>query len=182
VPLTLVTGPANAAKAGEVLGAYAAHAPHGALLVVPTSQDVRHYRRELAARADGAGAGLGEVRTFDGLVAVIAERVGVSASSLSTLQRARVLATVLQRLRRDGLDALGASAEGAGFAQAAGELVAELQRSLITPQRFTAALRAWAAQDVRRVPFTRDLSRMYSAYARELERLGRVDHELLAWR
>jgi ATP-dependent helicase/DNAse subunit B len=182
VPLTLVTGPANAAKAGEVLGAYAAHAPHGALLVVPTSQDVRHYQRELATRADGAGAGLGEVRTFDGLIAVIAERVGVAASRLSTLQRARVLATVLQRLRRDGLDALGASAEGAGFAQAAGELVAELERSLITPQRFTVALRAWAAQDVRRVPFTRDLGRLYSAYASELERLGRVDHELLAWR
>jgi ATP-dependent helicase/DNAse subunit B len=186
VPLTLVIGPANAAKAGELLGAYAAQAPHGALLVVPTSQDVRHYQRELATRGDGGGAGgglgLGEVRTFDGLVAVIAERVGVAASRLSTLQRGRVLATVLRRLRRDGLDALGASAAGAGFAPAAGELVAELQRSLITPQRFTAALRAWAAQDVRRVPLTRDLSRLYSAYARELERLGRVDHELLAWR
>ena len=182
MPLTLVIGPANAAKAGEVLGAYAAHAPHGALLVVPTSQDVHHYQRELATRRDGDGAGLGEVRTFDGLVDVIAERVGIAALRLSTLQSGRVLAIVLERLRRDGLDALGASAAGAGFAPAAGELVAELQRSLITPQRFTVALRAWAAQDVRRVPLTRDLSRLYSAYARELERLGRVDQELFAWR
>jgi ATP-dependent helicase/DNAse subunit B len=184
VTLKLVIGPANAAKAGEVLGAYAAAAPRGALLVVPTAQDVRHYQRELATRADagGAGAGLGEILTFDGLVAVIAERAGAAVARLSALQRSRVLATVIQRLRRDGLDALHASARGAGFARAAGELVAELERSLITPQRFTAALRAWAAQDVRRVPFTRDLSRLYSAYGRELERLGRVDRELFAWR
>ena len=36
MPLALVTGPANAAKAGEVLGAFAAAAHRGALLVVPT--------------------------------------------------------------------------------------------------------------------------------------------------
>jgi RecB family exonuclease len=186
VTLRLVIGPANAAKAGEVLGAYAAAAPRGARLVVPTAQDVRHYQRELATRAGAGagevGAGLGEVLTFDGLVGVIADRAGAAEARLTALQRSRVLATVIQRLRRDGLDALDASARGAGFAQAAGELVAELQRSLITPQRFTAAMRAWAAQDLRRVPFTRDLSRLYSAYAHELQRLGRVDRELFAWR
>jgi hypothetical protein len=48
MPLTLVLGPANSAKAGEVLGSYAAAAQHGALLVVPTVQDAEHYARELA--------------------------------------------------------------------------------------------------------------------------------------
>ena len=57
MPLTLVTGPANARKAGVVLGAYrAALGSAEPLLVVPTRADVDHYRRELGAR----GAALGE--------------------------------------------------------------------------------------------------------------------------
>ena len=51
MPLTLVLGPANSAKAGEVLGAFAAAAGRGAILVVPTAADADHYGRELA----GAG-------------------------------------------------------------------------------------------------------------------------------
>jgi hypothetical protein len=47
MPLTLVLGPANSAKAGQVLGTYGAQAARGALLVVPTAGDARHYRREL---------------------------------------------------------------------------------------------------------------------------------------
>ncbi len=173
--LTLVAGPANSAKAGEVLGAYAAAVARGAMLVVPTAQDARHYERELVAD----GVVLGAVLTFDGLVGVVAQRAGYAGRRLSGLQRERVLAGVLARL---DLDALRASARGAGFEVAAGELIAELQRSLVTPQRFAAALRAWAAQDVRRASFTRDVGRIYGEYVRELDRLGRVDRELFAWR
>ena len=63
MPLTLVLGPANSAKAGEVLSAYAAAARRGALLVVPTGADAEHYRRELAQQ----GSVLGSVLTFAGL-------------------------------------------------------------------------------------------------------------------
>jgi ATP-dependent helicase/DNAse subunit B len=175
MPLTLVTGPANSAKAGEVLGAYAAAAGRGALLVVPTADDARHFERELAAD----GVGLLSVLTFEGLVGVIAQRAGYAQRRLSALQRERVLAGVLVRL---DLDALRQSARGAGFQTAAGELIAELQRSLVTPQRFTTALRAWAAQDVRRAPFTRDVGRIYAEYARELDRRDRADGERFAWR
>jgi hypothetical protein len=45
MPLTLVLGPANSAKAGEVLGAYRAEAARAALLVVPTRADAEHYTR-----------------------------------------------------------------------------------------------------------------------------------------
>ena len=45
-----------------------------------------------------------------------------------------------------------------------------------------AALRAWAAQDVRRAAYGRDLGRIYADYVAELERLDRVDAELFAWR
>jgi RecB family exonuclease len=175
MPLTLVTGPANSAKAGEVLGAYGAAARRGAVLVVPTAQDARHYTLELA----GQGVVQGSVLTFGGLAAEIARRADYAGRRVSTLQRERVLERVLAQL---SFDALRSSAGAAGFAGAAGELIAELQRELITPQRLVSALRTWSAQDVRRAPFARDVGRIYSAYVRELDRLGRVDRELYAWR
>ncbi|MGI9098049.1 MAG: hypothetical protein ACR2H2_06065 [Solirubrobacteraceae bacterium] len=51
MPLTLVTGPANAEKAGVVLDGYRAalHRGQARILVVPTLADVDHYRTELAA-------------------------------------------------------------------------------------------------------------------------------------
>ncbi len=173
--LTLVLGPANSAKAGEVLGAYAAAARRGAVLVVPTATDARHYARELA----GQGAVLGSVVTFSGLAGEIARRVDYGGRRLTDLQRARVLERVVGRSR---LEVLAPSASAAGFAAAAGEFIAELERALVDPPRFAAALRRWAAQDVRRAPYAKDLGRVYADYVRELDRLGRVDRELFAWR
>lgn len=175
MPLSLVLGPANSAKAGEVLGAYAAAARRGAILVVPTAADARHYTRELAAD----GAVLGSIVTFAGLAAEIARRAGYGGSRLSSLQRRRVLRRAVRATR---LDVLGRAARSAGFVAAAGELISELERTLVTPQRFAAAMRAWAAEDSRREPYARDVASIYSAYARELEALGRVDGELFAWR
>lgn len=173
--LTLVLGPANSAKAGEVLGAYAAAAPRGALLVVPTAADARHYTGELARD----GVVLGSVLTFGGLAAEIARRAGYRGRRVSELQRERILERVLAGSR---LDVLESSAGAAGFAAAAGELIAELQRALIAPDRFSSGLRAWSAQDVRRAPYAREVGRIYADYVRELDRLGRVDRELYAWR
>ena len=122
---------------------------------------------------------LGTVLTFSGLAREIAGRAGYPGRRLSDLQRERVLARSLAAAR---LDSLGPSADGAGFVSAAGELIAELQRELATPQRFAAALRSWAAGDERRRPYAGDVARVYGDYARELERIGRVDRELYAWR
>ncbi len=170
--LTLVLGPANSAKAGEVLGAYTAAARRGALLVVPTVADARLYERELA----GAGALLGgSVLTFAGLAREVAYRAGYAGRRLSALQRERVLTRAVAGAR---LSVLERSAQGAGFAAATGTLVAELERSLVTPQRFAQALTAWAPDD----PYAHELGSLYLGYARELERLGRVDEDLYAWR
>ena len=88
VPLTLITGPANAAKVGAVLERLRALAPHDPLLVVPTGADVTRYRRELA----GAGLVFGpEVTTFDGLLRELARRLGVSARPLGRVARGRVV-------------------------------------------------------------------------------------------
>ncbi|MGO9954705.1 MAG: PD-(D/E)XK nuclease family protein [Solirubrobacteraceae bacterium] len=173
--LTLVLGPANSAKAGEVLGAFEAAARRGALLVVPTAPDVAHYARELA----GDGVVLGSVLTFGGLVAEIGRRAGYGGRRLTELQRERVLDRVLAAL---SLEPLRASAQAAGFTRAAAELIGELQRDLVAPARFAAALRAWAARDVRRAPYARDVGRLYGDYVRELDCLGCVDSELYAWR
>jgi ATP-dependent helicase/DNAse subunit B len=175
MPLKLVLGPANSAKAGEVLGAYAAGAPRGALLVVPTATDADHYSRELAAD----GAVLGSVLTFGGLAREIARRAGYSARRLSALQRERVLR---RAVRASPMRALGEAAQSPGFVEAAGNLIAELQRSLVTPQRFAAAMLSWAAEDDRREPYARDVAAIYMAYGRELSELGRVDGDLHAWR
>jgi len=175
MPLKLVLGPANSAKAGEVLGAYASASERGALLVVPTAPDAAHYGREQAA----AGAVLGSVLTFGGLAREIARRAGYHGRRLSALQRDRVLQRAVSRVRFRALDA---AAQAPGFAIAAGNLIGELQRTLVTPQRFAAAMRTWAAEDERRVAYAEDVASIYLAYARELEAIGRVDAELYAWR
>jgi hypothetical protein len=175
MPLTLVLGPANSAKAGEVLGAFSLAARGGAVLVVPTAQDAEHYARELA----GDGAMLGSVLTFSGLAAEIARRTEYAGRRISALQREHILRRVLSRLE---FDAIAASATAPGFVAAAGELIAELQRALITPQRFAQALATWATQDERRAAYAHDVGSLYLAYTRELERRGRVDAELFAWR
>jgi RecB family exonuclease len=173
--LTLVLGPANSAKAGRVLGAYAAQASRGALLVVPTAADARHYGRELI----DDGVVLGAVLTFGALAAEIARRADYGGRRLTELQRQRVLARVLTRAE---LPSLRESATAPGFRAAAGAMISELQRELVGVARFRAALRAWAAQDVRRAAYGRDLGRIYADYAAGLERLDRVDAELFAWR
>jgi ATP-dependent helicase/DNAse subunit B len=172
--LTLILGPANSAKARETLGAYAAAAPRGALLVVPTRDDARHYARELAEQE----AVLGTVVTFSGLAGEIARRSGYAARPISDLARERVLRDVLGRLR---FDVLEQSARAPGFLLAAAGLVAELERSLITPQRLTQALRQWAAADERRSSYAAEVASIYQAYSRRLGEMGRVDRELHAW-
>src|SRR4051794_41758168 len=74
--LTLVTGPANAAKAGYVLERLREVLHREPLLVVPTAADVAHYQRELAAGGVVFGA---EVLTFSRLWRGIGRGAGGSA-------------------------------------------------------------------------------------------------------
>ncbi|MEO6859649.1 MAG: PD-(D/E)XK nuclease family protein [Solirubrobacteraceae bacterium] len=175
MPLKLVLGPANSAKAGEVLGAFSALAPRGAVLVVPTAADALHYRRELAE----GGSTLGAVLTFAGMGHEIARRVGYSARRLSAHQREALLRAALSGA---SLEVLVRSAGAPGFRRAAGELIAELQRGLVTPQRFLAALQTWGRADPRRSAYAEEVGRIYQRYARECDRRGWVDGELFAWR
>ncbi|WP_037497628.1 PD-(D/E)XK nuclease family protein [Solirubrobacter soli] len=173
MPLTLITGPANAAKAGAVLDRLRAAISRDPVLVVPTSADAAHYARELA----GAGIVFGaDVTTFPRLMRDIARSAGVRGRPLGRLARDRV---VRAAIRETDLHALAASARGPGFADALGDLFTELQRSLATPQRFAAAVRAWREAGTA-PPHAGELAALYSAYHRRLEALGAVDADGLA--
>src|SRR3954469_14555997 len=139
--LTLITGPANSAKAGEVLERLRAALAREPVLVVPTAADAAHYARELA----GAGIVFGaQVTTFSGLTRDIARLAGSVAPGrrLGRLARGRVVRAVVAGAE---LRALAASSRAPGFADALADLLAELQRSLASPARFSAAVRAWRA-------------------------------------
>src|SRR3954464_13477732 len=112
--LTLVKGPANAAKAGHVLERLRAVLHREPLLVVPTAADVSHYGQELAASGVFFGA---EVLTFEGLVGEIARVAGVTARPLGAVARERVVRAAIAdaHLRR-----LARPAAGPGVAAAAG--------------------------------------------------------------
>ncbi len=176
MPLTLVTGPANAEKARVVLDAYRAALRRGEapILVVPTLADVDHYRSELAA--GGLVFGVQVVR-FAWLVEEAARRAGVAGRPLSTLARERVAAAAAEQTP---LRALAASARTRGFARALLRLVDELEQARVTPQRLTQALRAWAGADAGRRAYGDELAGLYATYRRILERLGRRDPALYA--
>jgi len=173
--LKLVIGPANAAKAGSVLGGFRARADEDPLLVVPRMDDVDHHQRELAG--DGVLLG-GHVVRFAWLFEEIARRTGYSARRASPLQVELIAA---QAVRRAGLQVLRESAARPGFARAAARLFAELERNRVEPQRLAVALDRWAAGTPREA-YAREISALYRAYRSALEAAGLVDGELFAWR
>ena len=188
MPLTLVTGPANAAKAGEVLGGLRARlndGPPGAstrldpvrsdpILLVPTFGDVEHAQRELAERGAVFGA---SVLRFRWLFREIGRRAGYDPRVASDVQRELI---VEEAVRRAGLSVLAESAAQPGFARAAARFVAELGRSMVDPARFTRALRDWSGHGPRRA-YAEEVAAVYRSYRAGLEESGLVDAELFAW-
>ena len=122
MPLTLVTGPANAAKAGEVLGGLRARVEEEPILVVPAFQDVEHAQRELAER--GAVFGVSVLR-FDWLFREIARRAGYAAPVASDVQRELIVEEAvrgahLELLAESAAQPPAATAEPGTFGASAG--------------------------------------------------------------
>ena len=140
MPLKLVTGPANAAKAGEVLGVLRARLDEDPVLVVPTFADVEHAQRELAERGAIFGA---RVMRFEWLFGEIAKRVGFDGRRASEFQRELIAEDAVRRAR---LEVLAESAAQPGFVRAAAHFFAELGqvRNEVSTARLTRALRDWA--------------------------------------
>ncbi|WP_205697430.1 PD-(D/E)XK nuclease family protein [Conexibacter sp. SYSU D00693] len=174
MPLELVTGPANAAKAGVVLDAMRRDQDRDPILVVPTFADVERYRRELAEGGVVFGA---QVLRFAWLTREVGRRAGVRERPLGRLarERAAVAATAAATL-----DRLAPAAATDGFPAALLRLVAELEQGRIDPPRLTRALRDWAGDDEGRRAYGDEVSALYAGYRRVLERLGRKDDDLAA--
>ena len=175
MPLTLVTGPANSAKAGAVLGPLRDRLDDEPILVVPAFQDVEHSQRELAAQ--GVVFGVTLLRS-SALFRLIARRAGAAGRVVSELGRTVIMEDAVAGAR---LEVLSESAERPGFARAALRFVAELERSMVEPARFTNALRAWAADGPRRA-YAEEVAEVYRRYRAGLEAARLMDEELLAWR
>jgi ATP-dependent helicase/DNAse subunit B len=172
MPLTLVTGPANAEKAGVVLARLRALVDRDPILVVPTLPDVERYRRELADSGIVFGA---RTETFARLLAEIARRAGIPGPPLGEVARERLVVAAAADAR---LELLAPAARTPGFPRAACRLFDELEEERIGPARFVSALRAWGAQEPDRAAYAEELGRLYAAYRRRLDHLGRRDAAL----
>jgi len=171
MPITLITGPANAGKAELVMDAVRRHLAHGEepLLVVPTRADADHYLRELAG--DGASMGV-RVERFAGLIGEAVSCAGIGEPLLAGLARERVLEALCMRA---GLPATP------GFVAALAEVLVELQVRRVTPAALGQALSSWAGADGTGASRA-ELGALFAAYCETLERLGRLDSEQRAVR
>jgi ATP-dependent helicase/nuclease subunit B len=182
MPLSLITGPANSGKARAVLDEVRAQAARGRepLLVLPTRADVEHYRRELAEGGTVFGVRL---ERFAGLIAEIAQRVGMTGRPLGAVAREHVAAAVTRQVQ---LGELAQASRTPGFARALSTLGAELGAQRVSPARLRGALRVWAQTESPsgsvRSGYADDLSALYEAYRRALDRVGRPDPQLYAGR
>jgi ATP-dependent helicase/DNAse subunit B len=166
MPITLITGPANAGKAELAMEAVRRHIAHGEdpLLVVPTREDAEHYLRELA----GEGAVMGvQVERFSGLLREAVRRAGVREPVLAGIARERLLEALAARA--------GVTATP-GLVAALAAMFAELQVRRVTPARLGHALSQWASEDGPR-PTLSQLARLFGDYRATLVRLGRIDAE-----
>jgi hypothetical protein len=184
MPITLITGPANAGKAGVVMEALVVHHARGErpLLVVPTHADVERYRLELGEHERGGMGPRARVMRFQGLLAETLHRAGSTDRPLGRLARERALAAVLRNA--DGERAGTGGRPGAGkrtapeaplptpgVVRSLTALVGELEVERVTPTRLRVALGAWAAADSGHAPYARRLGELFDGYRRDLERL-----------
>jgi len=175
MPITLITGPANAGKAELVLDGVRRELAHGSepLLVVPTRADAEHYLRELAGDAVAMGV---RVERFAGLLDEVAVRAGVAEPVLGAIARDRLLQALARRGSRVGDGSVSDGPAGRGFVRALGELFAELQVRRVTPARLSRALERWREADGIGVERP-ELGGLFAAYRSELQRLRLLDRD-----
>jgi ATP-dependent helicase/DNAse subunit B len=153
--LALVLGPAHAGKVALLLERYLEVLERDPWLVVPTRGDVERVERDLIARRAALLAG--RIGTFDDLFEHIAfggdDRRPVASEPQRALAARRAIARV-------DLGSLGPSATTLGFADALLGTIAELESSLLDPDRLDG-----------------ELALLVRAYRAELGALGLRDRE-----
>ncbi len=165
MPITLITGPANAGKAELVMDAMRSHLARGQepILVVPTRADAEHYLRELAGERAAIGV---RVERFAGLVGEAVRRAGIAEPVIGGLARERLLLALAA-----GEDPQRSRGAQRGFVRALSDLLAELQFRRIAPGRLLRALEDWRAADgADAAPL--ELGRIYGGYRDALRAPG----------
>ena len=154
--LTLLSGPANAGKVALLLERYLGALDRDPVLIVPHGSDVERIERELLARAGRCSRATSARSTTSS--SGIARAGGSSTPVATDAQRQLIVRTAVSATSLNGL---GASARFAGFADALGTALAELESGLVEPADLGG-----------------DLARLYAAYRAELDRLGLWDRDL----
>ena len=154
--LSVLAGPANAGKVALLLERYLATLEQDPVLIVPYRSDVDRVERELLATC-GALVG-GSIGTFDDLFERVARDGGSRRPIATDAQRNLIVRGVVSGASLNGL---GPSARFAGFAEALGGALRELEAGLVDPDELDG-----------------DLGRLYAAYRAELDRLGLWDRDL----
>jgi RecB family exonuclease len=176
MPITLITGPANAGKARAVMHAVARHVAHGEqpLLVLPTGADADRYRRELAREGPVTGV---RVCLFAGLLEAVArcaavEEHDLARPPLSAGAREQMLCTLAARMQ----DTPGTARR---LARALGGAIAELQVAQVSPGDLRASLRSGPG---RGEPRERMLMELHERYNASLAQHRLLDAEMRARR
>lgn len=148
-----MVGPAHAGKVALLLDRFVGSLERDPWLVVPNRADVERVERELVER--GGGLLAGTIGTFDTLFELLAHGDGNGRRLLGDVERSLLLRRVADEARAPG-------ARFAGFADAVGRALAELDGALLDPDDLPEPL----------APLAR-------AYRSELDRLGAWDRALL---
>ncbi|HEX8958531.1 MAG TPA: hypothetical protein VF770_01780, partial [Solirubrobacterales bacterium] len=165
--LKLIHGPPNSGRAGLIRRGLVARLDAEPVLVVPTTDDVYSFERELCE----GGAVLGAtVMTFGALFRTVATAAGMPpGAELTPAQRLGAMSAAVAERHRD-LGPLRRSARRPGFAPALARLLDELQGAGLGPA--DVAARADAPEGSAQLG---DVAKLFAAYADVRDRLGRVD-------
>jgi hypothetical protein len=175
MPLSLIVGPPNSGRAGEIRRALSATLPAEPVLVVPTGDDVARFERELSDGAHSSAVIGASVRTFERLFEDVADAVGAdSPPLLSGAQRRRAIALGAARCDDARMRALS---RRPAFVSALVRAIDDLQAGRADPATMESA--AAGIEDGRGML---SLAAAYRGYLELRDGLGRGDPHLLAER
>jgi RecB family exonuclease len=171
VPLRLIHGPPNSGKRGELLRGFREVLDRDPVLVLPTTDDVFDFERELCAEGALGGALLGgSAMTFGALFRIVVTAAGAPpGAELSPAQRLRAVAVAIER-GRGRLGPLRRSATRPRFAGALERLLDELQAAGVEPEEVEAS-----AATLEGSAYLGDVAALYGGYEEVRRRSGRGD-------
>ncbi len=164
--LSLIVGPPNSGRAGQIGARFEAALDRDPVLVVPTLDDVDRFERELC-RDGGAVVG-GSIVTFRRLTDEVAASTRAALRPL--LSGAQRLALVRAAVRETELRLLSGSAGRPGFARALDRLIDELQAAVVEPDEL-----ARSAAELEDGGYEQELASLYASYLRRREAANRDD-------